>query len=136
MRSTPSSRASSPSSGSQAVAAVQFVGAIGADDGDVGVDHGACQVADEIQCRAVRPVQVLKREHDGSVGGAQVVEDALQCGEHLRGREVRRVVGRGDHVRDEPCEPASRTDHHGTEAVLAHVGRELTEGFGHRCQRQ
>ena len=76
----------------QRVAAVQLVAAVGADEQHALVAHAAQQRREELERRAVGPMQVLDREQDGRVG-RQAVEQPAQHAEQPGLGE--RVAGRG-----------------------------------------
>ncbi|MGY3247218.1 hypothetical protein ACVWYT_006667 [Streptomyces sp. TE4109] len=55
--------------GAQRVAAVDVVGAVGADHDEAAVAHGAEEVGEEVAGGGVGPVQVFEDEDDGAPGG-------------------------------------------------------------------
>ena len=76
----------------QRMASVQLVAAIGADEQDALVAQAAQQRGEELEGRAVGPMQVLDRDQEGRVGG-QLVEQSAQPAEQAGLGE--RVAGRG-----------------------------------------
>ena len=77
----------------QRMAAVQLVAAIGADEQQALVAQAAHQRRQELERRAVRPVEVLDREQDGRLGGQAVQQRAQQPEESRLGQ---RLAGAGD----------------------------------------
>ena len=68
------------------MAAVKVVGAVGADQGDRGVEAAREQEAHQVAGRHVGPVEVLDDEEDGLVG-------ADELGEGVHALEQRSLVG-------------------------------------------